>query len=86
VPVRTLLRYGPPAEAITSAAIETNAALVVMATHGRTGVVRTVVGSVAGRMLEFDTAPLVLVHPSTLEQSDKNVEVNRPIEAHGSGQ
>jgi nucleotide-binding universal stress UspA family protein len=84
--VRTELRFGPPAEAITSAAIESNAALVVMATHGRTGVVRTVVGSVAGRMLEFDTAPLVLVHPSTLEQSDKNLEVNRPIEAQGSGQ
>jgi nucleotide-binding universal stress UspA family protein len=61
--VRTQLRFGPPAEAIASAAIETHAALVVMATHGHTGVRRAVVGSVAGRLLELDTAPLVLVHP-----------------------
>jgi nucleotide-binding universal stress UspA family protein len=61
--VRTQLRFGAPAEAIASAAIEARAALVVMATHGHTGALRTVVGSVAGRLLELDTAPLVLVHP-----------------------
>jgi nucleotide-binding universal stress UspA family protein len=62
--VRTQLCFGPPAEAIAAAAIEAHAALVVMATHGHTGLRRTVVGSVAGRLLELDTAPLVLVHPT----------------------
>jgi nucleotide-binding universal stress UspA family protein len=64
VSVRTRLAFGSPAEAIALAAAETNAGLVVMATHGRTGLPRAVVGSVAGRLLEFDTVPLVLVNPA----------------------
>src|SRR5205823_3277679 len=40
VQVSTQVRCGPPAESIALAASETNAALVVMATHGRTGLAR----------------------------------------------
>jgi nucleotide-binding universal stress UspA family protein len=68
VSVRTRLGFGSPAEAIALAAAETNAGLVVMATHGRTGLPRAVVGSVAGRLLEFDTVPLVLVNPAAHDQ------------------
>lgn len=63
VPVHTQLRSGPPAEAIATAATACGAALVVMATHGRTGVQRALVGSIAGRVLERDTAPLVVISP-----------------------
>jgi Universal stress protein family len=41
----------------------TGAALVVMATHGRTGLRRSIMGSVAGQVLERGSAPLVLVRP-----------------------
>jgi nucleotide-binding universal stress UspA family protein len=68
VSVRTRPGFGSPAEAIALAAAETNAGLVVMATHGRTGIPRAILGSVAGRLLEFDTVPLVLVNPATVDQ------------------
>jgi nucleotide-binding universal stress UspA family protein len=36
--------------------------MIVMATHGLTGVRRAVLGSVAGRVLEHAAVPVVLVH------------------------
>jgi nucleotide-binding universal stress UspA family protein len=63
IAVHTQVRWGYPAEEIVAAATETGAALVVMATHGRTGLNRAVVGSVAGRVLEHGSTPLVLVRP-----------------------
>ena len=42
----------------------TGAALVFMATHGRTGLRRAVMGSVAGQVLELGTTPLVLIRPA----------------------
>jgi nucleotide-binding universal stress UspA family protein len=51
-----------PIEGIIRA--EVGAALVVMATHGRTGLARTVVGSVALDVLRQGTLPVVLVRPA----------------------
>src|SRR5262249_10704337 len=45
---------------IAAAAKESEAALVVMATHGRSGLARTAFGSGAGGVLAHDLAPLVL--------------------------
>jgi nucleotide-binding universal stress UspA family protein len=59
--VRTQVRRGQPAEEIVAAATDTAAALVVMATHGRTGLDRAVVGSVTGRVLQHGATPLVIV-------------------------
>jgi nucleotide-binding universal stress UspA family protein len=39
---------------------------VVMTTHGRTGLRRAIEGSVAGRLLELDSVPLVLVSPAAI--------------------
>jgi nucleotide-binding universal stress UspA family protein len=52
------------ATGIVDAAGERAADLVVMATHGRTGVRRAVVGSVAGEVLRTGLTPLLLVGPS----------------------
>ena len=43
------VRVGDPAPGIAMAEITCGADLVVMATHGRTGIRRAVLGSVAGR-------------------------------------
>jgi nucleotide-binding universal stress UspA family protein len=64
VSVVTDVRTGDPAPAIDEALQESGAAIVVMATHGRGGVVRSVTGSVAGKVLELGRAPLVLVRPA----------------------
>jgi nucleotide-binding universal stress UspA family protein len=54
---------GDPAECIVEAATDQHASLIVMATHGRTGVARAVLGSVATAVLRRTTIPLMLVCP-----------------------
>jgi nucleotide-binding universal stress UspA family protein len=57
----TRVIYGDPAEAILQEAASRDAATIVMATHGRTGLGRLVFGSVAEAVLRRATAPLLLV-------------------------
>jgi nucleotide-binding universal stress UspA family protein len=52
------------AAGIVAAAAGRSANLVVMATHGRTGVRRAVLGSVAGKVLLTGSTPLLLIGPS----------------------
>jgi len=60
--VRTDVRVGDPASGIAMAALDTHADLIVMATHGRTGIKRAVLGSVTGTVLRTVATPVVLVH------------------------
>jgi nucleotide-binding universal stress UspA family protein len=53
---------GPRADALLTFAQENAVGLVVMATHGRAGVQRAILGSTADRMLEGQ-APVLLVRP-----------------------
>lgn len=68
--VETSVRQGEPAEEIAAAAREYSAAAVVMATHGRTGLVRSILGSVAGGVLHRSEVPVVLVHPKSVRVSE----------------
>jgi len=54
------LRVGDPAPAIVMAEIDCRADLVVMSTHGRTGLGRAVMGSVAGEVLRSGRVPVAL--------------------------
>ena len=53
-----------PNAAVRDLAIHPRDRALVMATHGRTGVQRVALGSVADKVLQHGRAPLVLVHPS----------------------
>jgi nucleotide-binding universal stress UspA family protein len=64
VPLKIDVRLGDPTSGITMAAIDSQADLIVMATHGRTGISRAVLGSVAGTVLRTGTTPVLLVHPT----------------------
>jgi len=64
VPIHTIVQFGVPAARIAEVATTTGAALVFMATHGRTGLRRAVMGSVAGQVLECGSTPLVLIRPA----------------------
>lgn len=57
------VRIGEPDIGIITAAMERNADLIVMATHGRTGLSRITMGSVAGNVLRKGNTPLLLVRP-----------------------
>jgi nucleotide-binding universal stress UspA family protein len=61
--VSTDVRVGDAVSGIAMAATDKTVDLIVMATHGRTGVTRAVLGSVAGLVLRTSNVPVVLVHP-----------------------
>ena len=54
---------GTAAETIINFADQTNASLVAMTTHGRSGVSRWAIGSVAERVLRSGNTPVLLVRP-----------------------
>ncbi len=57
--------YGPAAAAIVDAARLYAADLIVMSTHGRSGLGRVVFGSVAESVLRGTRVPILLVRPSS---------------------
>ena len=59
--VETSVWYGPPASAIVEAARVANADLVVMTTHGRSGLGRLILGSVAEAVLRGTSTPILLL-------------------------
>ena len=66
VNVRTVvLEDRDPARAIAAQAVTERADLIVMSTHGRSGVVRSVLGSVADRVLHLTATPVLLVRPGS---------------------
>lgn len=68
------LLFGDPAEAITDFAKRKNADLIVMGTHGNTGVLRVLLGSVAEAVVRTATIPVLTLKASTAEiPEDENV-------------
>ena len=59
--VETSVWYGPPAESIIDAARTRGIDLVVMGSHGRSGLGRLVLGSVAETVLRGMTTPILLL-------------------------
>jgi nucleotide-binding universal stress UspA family protein len=61
--VSVVIQSGDPARTIVDVAERWAVDVVAMATHGRTGLSRLVLGSVAEAVLRELTAPLILVRP-----------------------
>jgi nucleotide-binding universal stress UspA family protein len=57
----TEVRFGLPAEIIVDEAERQQATLIAMATHGRSGLQRWALGSVADKVLHGTTIPLLLI-------------------------
>jgi nucleotide-binding universal stress UspA family protein len=55
--------YGTAVEAIVEAARYRKADLIVMSSHGRSGVARLVLGSVTERVLRATTVPILVIRP-----------------------
>lgn len=58
--VETLVKEGAPGSVIVDTAVEIGADLIVMATHGRSGLSRAVMGSVADHVLHNAPCPVLL--------------------------
>jgi nucleotide-binding universal stress UspA family protein len=61
VAVKAFVMSGKPAEAIIQVAEERRADLVVVGSHGRTGVERLLIGSVAERVIVLASCPVLVV-------------------------
>jgi universal stress protein A len=59
--VRTLVRTGSPYQEIVNLATDERADLVAMGTHGRSGVSRLLLGSVADRVVRLAPCPVLTV-------------------------
>ena len=78
--------YGAPADAIVALASADPDALVVMSTHGRGGIARWALGSVADKVLHTVSNPMLIVrasaaHPASVDTSLKTVLV--PLDGSG---
>jgi nucleotide-binding universal stress UspA family protein len=58
---RPVVRTGPPAATIAETARDERADLVVVGTHGRSGLDRLIVGSVAERVVRLAPCPVLVV-------------------------
>jgi nucleotide-binding universal stress UspA family protein len=59
--ISTEVRGGVPAKAISDAIIDFGADIVVMATHGRTGLSHLLMGSVAEQVIRLSRSPVLIV-------------------------
>lgn len=59
----TMVREGPIAETILDVAKEIHADMIAMSTHGRSGMRRWLMGSVADRVVNHSTIPVMLIRP-----------------------
>lgn len=56
---------------MAATAREQGAAAIALATHGRSGLVRLVMGSVATATLQHALVPVLFVHPPALREGDE---------------
>lgn len=61
--MKTAIERGKPTEAILDYAKANNVDLIVMSTHGRSGVSKFMLGSVADRVVRHAVQPVLLVTP-----------------------
>lgn len=64
-PVRYHIKKGDPFEAILDGAEDFMTDLIVLATHGRTGIKRLVIGNVAEKVVRHAPCPVLTVKPKT---------------------
>ena len=77
--VETSVWYGPPATAIIEAARLQKGDLIVMTTHGRSGLGRLILGSVAESVLRGTTTPILLLRaPGAPLEAPKGAGQARP--------
>jgi nucleotide-binding universal stress UspA family protein len=61
-----LIRQGAIAETILQTAAEIKADVIVMSTHGRSGIQRWLLGSVADRIVTHSNVPVLLIRPGNV--------------------
>jgi nucleotide-binding universal stress UspA family protein len=68
---RWVLKTGMAPESIVEAASEARADLIVIGTHGRTGLTRLVIGSVAERVVRLAPCPVLTLKPLVVSEAER---------------
>jgi nucleotide-binding universal stress UspA family protein len=71
ISVRSDVIQGKPDDEIVEYANKENFSLIVMATHGRSGLSRLVYGSVAANLINGVSSPILMIKPQDDKQKDK---------------
>ncbi|MCC7104981.1 MAG: universal stress protein [Chloroflexi bacterium] len=84
--VKTIVVVGDPARAIGNVAREQRADLIAMATHGKGGLSRLILGSVATATLRHTTVPLLLIRPLAMHHpaAEETRTMPFPMQIDGS--
>lgn len=67
IPVSTELGVGVVADTIQECATDIHADLIAMSTHGRGGLARLMIGSVADHLVRHSHLPILLIHPENVK-------------------
>jgi len=67
IDVVQVIRNGIDYEEIVKYSNECDADLIILATHGRTGVLHTVLGSIAEKVIRYTKRPVLVIHPEEEE-------------------
>jgi nucleotide-binding universal stress UspA family protein len=78
VALETVLRYGRAWEEIIDAAEKLDAGLIVIGTHGRHGLPRALLGSVAEKVVRLSPVPVMTVRGADLETPEPSKRGIRP--------
>lgn len=79
VAVHPLFKEGNPAIEINRTAAEISADWIVLGSHGRTGRVRFMLGSVANRVSTTSLSPVLIVGPKAIQEKPKEKDGAKPI-------
>lgn len=77
--ITTEVVEGAVAEAIVSLAESAQADLIAMSTHGRTGIQRLFLGSVANRVVQMSKVPVLLIRPQNIERAEGEPEMRATL-------
>ena len=70
VPIRTLVRTGAPYHEIVEAARDEDADMIILSTHGRTGLKRLFLGSTAERVVRHAPCPVIVLREKRRRTDD----------------
>ena len=73
VQLDTIVRQGVPWEEVRAVAEEVDADMIVIGTHGRKGIARALLGSVAEKILRTSTRPVLTIHAHASKSGEHEV-------------
>ena len=68
-PARTMLKTGAPSQVIADTAKNAHADVIVMSTHGRTGLAHMIMGSTAEKVVRHASCPVLTVRRGAVKQA-----------------